>query len=89
MELNEPKNKDVVKMLDTLTAEEQLRGETDEEDFDEEMMDYELETFWADDYVEPFDRYDDLQTKDKEKPPLDEIIDESDSNWDYDLEYEK
>ena len=53
------------------------------------MMDYELETFWADEYVEPFDRYDDLQTKDKEKPPLDEIIDESDSEWYYDLEYEK
>ena len=45
MELNEPKNEDVVKMLDTLTAEEQLRGVQAEENFDEEMMDYELETF--------------------------------------------
>ena len=89
MELNKPKNEDVVNLLDTETAEEYLRGETAEESFDEEMMDYELETFWADEYVEPFDRYDDLQTKDQEKPPLDEIIDESDSEWYYDLEYEK
>ena len=89
MELNDTKNEDVIKFLDTLTAEEQLRGETDEEDFDEEMMDYELETFWAQKYVEPFDRYDDLQTKDQEKPPLDEIIDESDSEWYYDLDYQK
>ena len=89
MELNEPKNEDVIKFLDTLTAEEQLRGETDEEDFDEEMMDYELETFWADEYVEPFDRYDDLQTKDQEKLSLDKIIDESDSEWYYDLDYQK
>ena len=89
MELNEPKNEDVVKFLDTLTAEEQLRGETTEENFDEEMMDYELETFWAQEYVEPFDRYDDLQTKDQEKPPLDEIIDKSDSEWYYDLDYQK
>ena len=89
MELNEPKNEDVVKFLDTLTAEEQLRGETTEENFDEEMMDYELETFWADVYIEPFDRYDDLQTKDQKKPPLDEIIDKSDSEWYYDLDYQK
>ena len=37
MELNEPKNEDVVKFLDTLTAEEQLRGETTEENFDESL----------------------------------------------------
>jgi hypothetical protein len=38
MELNEPKNEDVVKFLDTLTAEEQLRGETTEENFDEVFL---------------------------------------------------
>ena len=44
MELNKPKNEDVVNLLDTETAEEYLRGETAEESFDEVFV---VKTFWT------------------------------------------